>query len=132
MKRLIIHYGVFAILALMCIGLFFLLRTLSIRQKSPVQLFITGPQTARAYLTPGPDIPRPTTGDTLHILQTTAGDMTFVIERLAEEPGELALTLRPLGTPNLGQTLGGHTHTSGYVYTGRTPLMRLVLEKVKR
>ncbi len=132
MKRLIIRYGVFAILALMCIGLFFLLRTLSIRQKSPVQLFVTGPQTARAYLAPGPGMPRLTTGDTLHILQTAAGDMTFVIERLVEEPGELALILRPLGTPDLRQTLGGHTHTSGYVYTGRTPLMRLVLEKVKR
>lgn len=53
LKNIFLRYGVFAVLILMTIGLYFLLQILSIRQKVQVQLFVTGPHTAVAYLPEG-------------------------------------------------------------------------------
>ena len=131
MKQFLLRYGVFAILLVMAAGLFLILGALSIRQKAPVQIFVTGAATARAYLTPAPSMPGPAPGDTLRVVQTAGGDMAFTVDSLRAEGSDIALSLRATVPGDLSRRLGGNTYTQGYVYTGRTPLLRLVLEKVR-
>lgn len=131
MKQFLLRYGVFAILLVMAAGLFLILGALSIRQKATVQIFVTGAATARAYLTPAPSMPTPAPGDTLRVVQTAGGDMAFTVDSLRVEGSDIALSLRTTVPGDLSRRLGGNTYTQGYVYTGRTPLLRLVLEKVR-
>ena len=49
-KSFFLRYGLLVILFLMILGICVLFQTLSIRQKVHVQLFVTGPHTAVAYL----------------------------------------------------------------------------------
>lgn len=130
MKQIILRYGVFFILLVMAVGLVLILRSLSIRQKTSVQLFVTGARTARAYI--APPAPAFTLGDTVKIVQTTGGDITFRIEAVSNESSGQVLLLTPSDTTcSLTQAFHGSTHSPGYIYTGRTPLLRLVMEKVK-
>lgn len=78
-----------------------------------------------------PSMPVPAPGDTLRVVQTAGGDMAFTVDSLRAEGSDIALSLRATVPGDLSRRLGGNTYTQGYVYTGRTPLLRLVLEKVR-
>lgn len=131
MKQIILRYGVFFILLVMVVGLVFILRSLSIRQKTSVELFVTSAQTARAYI--APPAPAFTQGDTVRVVQTMGGDLTFRIEAVGNESSGQVLLLTSSDTAcSLVQALHGSTYTQGYVYTSRTSLLRLVMEKVKQ
>lgn len=129
MKQFILHYGVFAILLIMAVGLFLILNTFSIRQKTSVQIFITSTTTARAYIPPTPSMPIPISGDILHIVQTSGGDITFTVDTIRIEHNNIVLSLRTTSPINLTQQLGCNTYTQGYIYTKHIPLLQLIFKK---
>ncbi len=122
MKQFLLRYGVFAILLVMAAGLFLILGALSIRQKAPVQIFVTGAATARAYLTPAPSVPVPAPGDTLRVVQTAGGDMAFTVDSLRAEGSDIALSLRATA-PRRPQPPAGrqHLHAGLRLHGARAP-----------
>lgn len=130
MKKAILRYGVFLILIIMAIGLVFILRALSIRQKTSVQIFVIAAQSAKAYIVP--PVPAFRQGSPLEIVQTAGGDIAFKVDSVYAESGGSVLLLTPTDTTiPMQERLGGSSHAQGYIYTGRTPLLKLVMEKVQ-
>ena len=129
MKHFILHYGVFAILLAMVVGLFLILNTFSIRQKVPVQILVTDKMYARAYIPSTPSMSVPIPNDTLYVIQSSGGDITFIVDSICEERNNIVLALRSTSPVNLSEQLGCNTYTQGYIYTKRIPLLQLVLQK---
>jgi len=130
MKKAILRYGVILILVIMSAGLVIILNSLSIRQKTAVQLFVTGTQGAKAYTLPtDPSFKK---GDTIEITQTTGGNIYFMVDSTySEGNGQVFLLTQARKSVPLRQRLKGNSYTQGYVLTGRVPLLRLVLKKMQ-
>lgn len=124
LKKIFLRYGVFAILILMTIGLYFLLQTLSIRQKEQVQLFVTGPHTAVAYLPEGALY----RDNTFAFSQGATSELRFRIDSIHHEPSQQCVYLT--SSDSLLRQFGGNTFVSGYRYQGKKSLWKLVIEKM--
>lgn len=124
LKKVFLRYGVFAILILMTLSLCLLLQTLSVRQKEQVQLFVTGPHTAVAYLPEGT-----LHGDkTFTFSQGAMSEFRFRIDSIHHEPSQQCVYLTSSGS--LLRQFGGNTFVPGYRYQGKKSLWKLVIEKM--
>lgn len=124
LKNIFLRYGVFAVLNLMTIGLYFLLQILSIRQKVQVQLFVTGPHTAVAYLPEG----TLTSDKTFAFSLTATSEFQFRIDSIRHEPSQQCVYLT--SAHSLQRQFGGNSFISGYRYQDKKSLWALVKEKI--
>lgn len=130
MKKVLLRYGVFAILLLMSAGILFIMNEFEIRQKASVQLFVTGERDCVAYVARVPNLGF-VSGDTVQIDQTLGGRLAFVVDSVVAEPASLVLRLRAAGEDApLWQQLGGNSYTQGYVFTGNMKLSKLIVRKI--
>ena len=104
MKKLVIRYGVFAILAIMFAGIAFITDGLELQDKKAVSI-VVGKSGCRIYMDrDGSALPSP--GDTLYIVQTRHGDMKFVADTAWAESASAVVRSRP--APRQGENAGRH------------------------
>lgn len=129
MQRFIIRYGVFTILLLMLVGIYFFASHCSIRSKLPVTLVVKDNDCCKAYVSPTKKLCY-TIGDTIVINQTPCGDLSFVIVAKVNEPLSEVLLLQPIDKVNFHVNTQGNTLLSGYLFNGEDRLLQLILHKV--
>ena len=115
-KSFFLRYGLLVILFLMILGICVLFQTLSIRQKVHVQLFVTGPHTAVAYLSK----------EALSNTQTSC--IYFHIDSISQEPSQQCLNLTY--SDSLLKQFRGNSFVTGYSYRERKSLWKIIKEKM--
>lgn len=123
-RRLVLRYGVFALLALMSAGILYFVCSFEIRVKAPIHLFYDGNGHCwKGYLSAQGKVSfQP--HDTLRVVQTPAGDFTCIVESVAVDPGMLRLTLRPVRKYTLPDT-----YCEGFVFVGKERIMDKILSR---
>ena len=123
-RRLVLRYGVFALLALMSAGILYFVCSFELRVKAPIHLFYDGNGHCwQGYLAAqGKASFQP--HDTLRVVQTPAGDFPCIVESVAVEPGMLRLTLRPVRKYALPDT-----YCEGFVFVGKERIMDKILSR---
>lgn len=135
MRRFIIKYGVFTVLAVMLIGIAWMANTYHINQKQEITIIRLGDygdkSTAlyKAYTAFNPSLSF-SKDDTLRVSQTPYGDLPFIIIGAQREPSSLVLYLIPPSVGNSDFTLGGNTMTTGFLTTGKEKIGKLILQKL--
>lgn len=129
MKNYVLRYGVFTVLAVMLAGLAWMGCRYTIRTKQVVTVLAYG-DCCVAYIgrTARLSFHR---GDTLTVSQTPYGDFSFVITGQRLEPASVVFSLSPCDSLSLRHSLAGNTIATGYVFTGRESLGRLIVRKMK-
>lgn len=127
MKRFLIRYGVFSLLAIMLAGISWMAGHYEIRTKYPVTL-VADDAAYRAYIGTPPDY-LPAVGDTLRICQTAGGDLAFTVAAVGREHLSVRLTLHPADR-SAADRLNGNTCTTGFIFTGREKLFGLIRRKI--
>ncbi len=124
LHRLTLRYGVFVILILMSIGVLYFVCSFGMRTKAAVHLcydrhdgYWYGYVPAASGL---PVQPR----DTLPVVQTVMGDVSFIVESVTAEPGTLRLRLVPVG-----DVPSANTYSEGYVYVGEERILDKILSR---
>lgn len=131
MKRSILRYGVFVILLVMSLGLLLILDRFEIRLKASVNLIVTDERTCIAYVANNKEF-NPCIEDSIAIRQTIGGDVFFIVKGVKKEPSYVVLQLCPIDEQqSILQKFGKNTFSQGYIFTGKTKLRELVLEKIK-
>lgn len=133
MNKLLLRYGVPAILLTMAAGVAVMLESIEIRTKSSVTLFVRGRTACTAYIAAPQQDFAVRRGDTLTVEQTPGGNVRFIVHAVRREP---AATVVELETADdrwpLIQTLGGNTCAAGYIFTGKVKLRQLVIRHIGR
>lgn len=126
-QRIILRYGVFFILALMSIGLLYFVCNFELRVKASIHLFFDhhdrswlGYMTDQKVVSFHPQ-------DTLFVVQTTMGDIPFIVESIASEPGLVKMKLVPVGNKSFP-----NTYSDGFVFVGKEKLKDKVWRKSLR
>lgn len=132
MRRIILKYGVFAILIIMSAGLLVILNRFEIRTKASVTLFLDSRKSCIAYMSNN-ESATISIGDTLAITQTTAdGELRLIVKSITKEPNNMVLELDSTNKEkSIKQELKGNTCSSGFVFTGKIKLMELVLKQLR-
>lgn len=130
MKKAVLRYGMFAILIVMVVGVFYMLDVLSLRQKVTLQVFVTDTSSAKAYTTLQATSFKKNA--TLHVVQTAGGEMDFNVDTMYFESGNVVLLLTSTDSnTSVQERLQGNSYTQGYVFIGTKSLLRLVVEKLR-
>lgn len=112
-RHLVLRYGVLSLLGLMSSGLLFFVCSFELRVKAPIHLFYDNRKHYwHGYLELKNVKFQPK--DTLLVVQTSMGDMPFIVENIALEPGMLHIELRPIK-----KKIFPNTYCEGYVYVGK-------------
>lgn len=131
MKQAIIRYGVFVILTVMTLGLLLILDRFDIQSKASVNLIVINQRTCNAYIANNQEF-NLSIGDSVLIKQTIGGDLMFEVEKINQEPSNVVLQLCPLDEKiDILQMFGNNTFTSGYIFTGKMKLRKLILKQIK-
>lgn len=128
MKRFLIRYGVFSILAIMFTGIAVIACHYEVRTKYPATLFVMPSGNCRAYVA-CPAAHLTPLGDTLTIHQTAFGNFTLVIDSLRQEPATTRLFLHPVHPDGFIQSMNGNTFATGYVFVGKERIGDLIRRK---
>lgn len=123
-KSFFLRYGLLVILFLMILGICVLFQTLSIRQKVHVQLFVTGPHTAVAYLSKD----ALSNTQTFVFFQSTTSCIYFHIDSISQEPSQQCLNLTY--SDSLLKQFRGNSFVTGYSYRERKSLWKIITEKM--
>lgn len=129
MKKFVLRYGVFAVLAIMLTGIAWMAESYTIRVKQSVTLFVTG-ACCKAYVS-GTDGFTCHPGDTFTIHQTPFGDLAFIIDSVCQEPSSAVFSLHPQDSIRFSQAMNGNSYASGFIFTGREKMGELILNKLK-
>lgn len=126
MKHFLIRYGVFCILALMLSGIGWMATHYTVRVKLPVTL--CGTKNGCTAWIPLTDTGSYSPGDSLHIVQTSVGNLSFRIDSIWQEGNYRVYCLQaPSAAPPSPKD--GHTMLTGYVIAGRESMGTLILRK---
>lgn len=127
MKRFIIRYGVFVVLAIMFVGILFITLGLEIQDKRAVSVFVTKGE-CQVYVDGGLQL----YGDTLRLEQTRASELVFTIDSAKpEKSGTVIFVSYIHGGDSLMARLGGDTYSPGYVVAGRKRLLETLVRQIK-
>ncbi len=113
-RHLILRYGVFVLLVLMSAGILSFVCSFELLVKTPIHLFYDSHQQCwHGYLADQQCVSLQSK-DTLLVVQTSVGDVTYVVEHIVPEPGMLHIILLPMKNET-------HTNTyrEGFVYIGK-------------
>lgn len=115
----------------MSLGLLLILDRFEIRLKASVNLIVTDERTCIAYVANNKEF-NPCVEDSIAIRQTIGGDVFFIVKGVKKEPSYVVLQLCPIDEQqSILQEFGKNTFSQGYIFTGKTKLRELVLEKIK-
>jgi len=113
-RHLIIRYGVFVLLVMMITGILFFVCNFELRNKTSIHLFYDCRERCwHGYIAEQKNVAFQGK-DTLSVIQTSIGDILYIVERIEVEPGMVHLILRrvePAQLPN--------TYYDGFVYLGK-------------
>ncbi len=128
MKKLVIRYGVFAILAIMFAGIAFITDGLELQDKKAVSI-VVGKSGCRIYMDrDGSALPSP--GDTLYIVQTRHGDMKFVADTAWAESASAVVRSRIPAPHRVRERMRGDTYSPGYILAGKKKLRHMVMRRI--
>lgn len=123
-RHLILRYGVFVLLVLMSAGMIFFVCSFELRVKTSIHLFYDGHEHCwHGYLSSPKNVgfqPQ----DTLLVVQTSMGDISYIVESIVTEPGMLHITLQSLKKETFP-----NTYSEGFVYVGKEDLLDKILNK---
>lgn len=127
MRRFLIRYGVFSILAVMVAGLALIAARYKVRVKEPVTFFATsgGGKVYTAYASAFFEA-----GDTLTMCQTAYGDLRFVVDSILREPAAFVFCVRPVNAEDFARRMAGNTYATGFLFTGKERMLDLIRKKV--
>ena len=127
MRRFLIRYGVFSILAVMVAGLALIAARYKVRVKEPVTFFATsgGGKVYTAYASAFFEA-----GDTLTMCQTAYGDLRLVVDSILREPAAFVFCVRPVNAEELARRMAGNTYATGFLFTGKERILDLMRKKV--
>lgn len=127
MKRFIIRYGVFVVLAIMFVGILFITLGLELQDKRAVSVFAFKNE-CRVYVGGGLHL----YGDTLRLEQTRVGELVFTIDSVkSEKSGVVIFVSYIYGGDSLMARLGGDTYSPGYVVAGQKRLLEMLIQQMK-
>lgn len=129
MQRFIIRYGVFTILLLMLVGIYFIASRYHIRSKQSVTIVVQADGLCKAYIAPSTNSSL-AMGDTFVVSQTACGDLPFVLKSKMREPQYEVLALRPVNPTQFIASTRGNTLLNGYVFDGEESMIHLIWQKV--
>lgn len=122
-RHLILRYGVFVLLVLMSAGILFFVCSYELRVKTPIHLFYDSQKHCwHGYLADQQCVnlqPK----DTLLVVQTSVGDVPYIVEHIVPEPEMLHIILLPMKSET-------HTNTyrEGYIYIGKEKIKDKILK----
>lgn len=123
-RHLILRYGVFVLLVLMSAGILSFVCSFELRVKTPIHLFYDSQKHCwHGYLSDQQCVslqPK----DTLLVVQTSVGDVPYVVEQIVPEPGMSHVALRPIKKETFP-----NTYSEGFVYVGKEKLKDKILSK---
>lgn len=123
-RHLILRYGAFALLGLMSAGILFFVCSFELRVKTPIHLFYDSHGDYwHGYLANQKNIPFQA-HDTLLVVQTSIGDISYIIENVTLEPGMLHVSLRPVK-----KEIFSNTYSEGFIYVGKEKIKDKILSK---
>ncbi len=117
-RHLVLRYGVFVLLVLMSAGTLSFVCGFELRVKTPIHLFYDSHGHRWHGYPADPRCAGFQPGDTLTVVQTSVGDIPYIVERIVPEPGTLHMTLLPLRE----EPLPG-TYAEGFVFVGKERLV---------
>lgn len=124
LRHLVIRYGVFVLLILMSIGILFFICSFELRIKSPIHLFYDSHDHFwHGYIEHQKDFgiqPQ----DTLVVIQTSRGDISYIVENITLEPMMIHLRLSPAK-----RYLFPDTYIEGFIYVGKEKMRDKILNK---
>ncbi|MBO5181392.1 MAG: hypothetical protein J6B92_05840 [Paraprevotella sp.] len=128
MRRFLIRYGVFSILAVMVAGLALIAARYKVRVKEPVTFFATseGGKVYTAYASAFSF----EAGDTLTVCQTAYGDLRLVVDSILQEPAAFVFCVRPVNAEDFARRMAGNTYATGFLFTGKERMLDLMRKKV--
>ena len=129
MKRFVIRYGVFSILAIMLVGIAVIACRYEIRTKYPATLIITPDGNCRAYVSCNYR-QLSTLGDSITVSQTQYGDIALAIDTFQEEPDMTLFFAHPVNEQQIKLNFGNSTFASGYVFVGKERLVDIISRKL--
>ncbi len=128
MKKLVIRYGVFVILAIMFAGIVFITDGLELQDKKAVSI-VVGKSSCRIYMDrDGSALPSP--GDTLYIVQTRHGNMKFVADTAWTESTNAVVRSRIPAPHCVRERMHGDTYSPGYILAGKKKLRDMVMRRI--
>ncbi len=129
MNRFVLRYGVFFILALMAGGICWILSGFSLRTKIPVSLYVENEIHCKLYVPREMDA-RWTTGDSVNVIQTLGGNLSFVVVDTLREPAHDVLIVRAVdASGSVSCALGGNTISDGFIYSGQRKFASLLFKR---
>ncbi len=128
MKKLVIRYGVFVILAIMFAGIVFITDGLELQDKKAVNI-VAGKSSCRIYMDwDGSALPAH--GDTLYIVQTRHGDMKFVADTAWVESTNAVVRSHIPAPHCVKERMQGDTYSPGYILAGKKKLRDMVMRRI--
>lgn len=128
MKKLVIRYGVFVILAIMFAGIIFITDGLELQDKKAASI-VVGKSGCRIYMDrDGSALPSP--GDTLYIVQTRHGDMKFVADTAWVESTNAVVRSHTPAPHCVKERMQGDTYSPGYILAGKKKLRDVVMRRI--
>lgn len=113
-RHLILRYGVFVLLVLMSAGILSFVCSFELRVKIPIHLFYDSHKHCWHGYLANQQCVNLQPKDTLLVMQTSIGDVPYIVEHIASEPGMLHIELRPIK-----KKIFPNTYCEGYVYVGK-------------
>ena len=116
--NIVLRYGVFVLLVLMCAGMMVFVCSFELRVRAPIHLFYDGEgERWHGYVArhEGFGVHR---GDTLLVVQTAAGDVRYVVDSIVPEPSMWHITLLPVGRETVADS-----YREGFVFVGRRKMI---------
>lgn len=123
-RPLILRYGVFVLLVLMSAGILFFVCSFELRVKTPIHLFYDGQKHCwHGYLDNQQSV-NIQLDDTLLVVQTSVGDVPYIVAQIVPEPQMLHIILLPMRSE-----VPTRTYREGYIYIGNEKIKDKILKK---
>ncbi|MDE5560866.1 MAG: hypothetical protein K2J00_03540 [Bacteroidaceae bacterium] len=113
-QRLVIRYGVFLLLILMSIGILFFICSFELRTKCSIRLFYDRHDSSWYGYIANRENVGIRLQDTLQVVQTSMGDVSYIVESIALEPDMLRIKLSPVRKDTFPDTF-----SEGFLYVGK-------------
>lgn len=126
-QRLVIRYGVFLLLILMSAGMLFFICSFELRTKCPIHLFYDRHDSLWYGYIASLENVGIQQQDTLQVVQTSMGDVSYIVEGITSEPAMLRIKLSPVRKVTFPET-----YSEGFLYVGKERIRDKILNKSLR
>ena len=116
-----LRYGVFVLLVLMSMGMLIFVCRFELRTKTPIHLFYDCDMGLWHGYIARQECLELRRSDTLLVMQTSVGDVKYIVDGIVQEPAAWHFTLLPIVEEETEDT-----YREGFIFTGREKIRDMI------